>query len=55
MTENKRRGRVRVVVASSRALFVAVNAATGAPSSEFAPKDSWWWTVAPLMWPTLFG
>lgn len=25
-------------------LFVALSAGIGGPSSEFAPKDSWWWT-----------
>ena len=55
MTEQKRCGRARVVVASSLALVVALSAGIGAPSSEFVPKDSWWWTLDPLMWPTLFG
>ena len=55
MTENKRRGRARILLASALALLVALNAGIGAPASEFAPKDSWWWTLYPLMWPTLFG
>jgi len=55
MNETKRRGRARVVVASSLALFVALNAAIGAPSSEFAPRDSVWWKLDPPMWPALSG
>ena len=55
MNDSKRPGRARVLVASALALFVALAAGIGAPSSEFAPRDSAWWTLEPLMWPTLFG
>jgi hypothetical protein len=27
----------------------------GAPPSEFAPRESAWWTLEPLMFPALFG
>lgn len=55
MTQNRRRGRARILFASALVLFVAVSAGIGASSSEFAPKDSAWWTLGPLMWPSLFG
>jgi hypothetical protein len=44
-----------MVLASILALLLALAAGVGAPSSEFAPKDSVWWTLDPLMWPALFG
>jgi drug/metabolite transporter (DMT)-like permease len=34
---------------------MALAAGVGAPPSEFAPKDSLWRTVDPLMWPALLG
>jgi len=55
VNDTKRRGRTRVVIASSLALFVALSAAIGAPASQFAPADSLWWKLGPLMWPALFG
>lgn len=55
MNEKTRRGRVGFVVASALALIVAVNAGVGTPSSEFAPKDTAWWTLEPVMWPSLVG
>src|SRR5262249_47625200 len=36
-------------------LCVALNAAIGAPPSEFAPRDSFWRKLEPVMWPGLFG
>lgn len=47
--------RVRLVLASILALLLALLEGVGAPSSDFAPKDSVWWTLDPLMWPALFG
>ena len=41
------------------AILLAVLSCTvlgiGAPPSDFAPMDSIWWTLEPLMWPALFG
>lgn len=42
-------------MASALALVVATQAGIGAPPSEFAPRDSWWWTLDPSMFPALFG
>lgn len=47
--------RNRVALGSILALLLAVIEGVGAPPSEFAPKDSMWWTLYPLMWPALFG
>src|SRR5687767_7354360 len=47
--------RARVVLSSILALLLALVVGIGAPPSEFAPKDSVWWTLEPLMWPALFG
>jgi hypothetical protein len=35
------------VVASSLPVFVALNAAIGAPASELAPRGSFWWKLEP--------
>jgi hypothetical protein len=47
--------RRRLVLASALALLLAVVLAVGAPPSEFAPKDSRWWMLEPLMFPGLFA
>ncbi len=44
-----------MVASSVMALALARLSGIGAPLSEFAAKDSVWWTSGPLMWPALFG
>jgi peptidoglycan/LPS O-acetylase OafA/YrhL len=47
--------RDRVALASILALMLAALEAVGAPSSEFAPKDSLWWALDPIMLPALLA
>lgn len=45
----------RAALASALALVIAIVEGIGAPPSEFAPPDNWWWAFDPLMFPALFG
>lgn len=47
--------RGRAILASGLALLVTPVMGVGAPPSDFAPPDSWWWTLEPAMFPTLIG
>ncbi len=44
-----------MVLGSLLALILAVVLGVGAPPSEFAPRDSAWWALEPLMFPALGG
>jgi len=49
------RARLQPLFARILALVSCTLLGAGAPPSEFAPQDSVWWVLEPLMWPGLFA